>query len=180
MFYKSSTCCLGRSFAGERDSVLFRSCAGYIKLKLIQIVKQLRSYLIAVAAGVGLVFALPVLLAAIAALPGLSGVLRAMKAAHVPLQFYSVLVSYLPMVLFSFLVGVSLRRYVCGAGVGHLLVCGGIWVMYAAVFLIYLYSGTDVSWLGEIAGVAVVPLGLLLAAFVRPASSLHMSVDRTA
>lgn len=115
----------------------------------------------------GLIWAVPVLLAGVAALPGLGGALRSMEAAGVPLQLYTVLVSYLPMVLISFLVGVALKRFVRGAGIVHLLVCGATWIIHAVAFLIYIYSGTDVSWSGEIPGVAVVPFGLLLAAFVR-------------
>lgn len=89
-----------------------------------------------------------------------------MKAAGVPLNLYAVLVSYLPMVLLSFLVGVWLRRFVSGAGIGHLLVCGATWIIHAIALLIYFYSDTQVGWFDEILGVAVVPLGLLLAACV--------------
>lgn len=135
--------------------------------------KQQRSYLIAVAAGVGLIWAVPVVLATVMALPGLGGVLRAMKAAHVPMLFFSILVKYLPMVSVSFLVGAALRRYVRATGFRHLLVCAATWIAYVIWFLVSTYSGTDVSWLGELPGAAMVPLGLLLAGFVRPPPSLH-------
>lgn len=97
-----------------------------------------------------------------------------MEAAGVPRQLYTVLASYLPMVLLSFLVGVALRRFVPGAGIVHLLVCAATWIIHAVAFLIFIYSGTDVSWSGEIPGVTVVPLGLLLAAFVRPPPSRRL------
>lgn len=103
-----------------------------------------------------------------------------MKAAGIPLQLYSMLVTYLPIFALSFLVGAALRRYVSGTGRGHLLVCGATWLICAAVFLIYVYAGTDVNWSGEIPTVALVPLGLLSAAFVRPAPSLDKSLDQSA
>lgn len=142
--------------------------------------KHLRAYSIAVAVGVGLVWAVPAAVALAAALPGLGAVLRAMKTAGVPFGLYSILVNYFPMLVASFAVGAALRRYVSGCGVGQLLACSAPWIIYAIAMLIYIYSGTDISWLGEIPGVAVVPLGLLLAAFVRPPPSLNMPVNTDA
>ena len=128
--------------------------------------KDLRSYFIAVASGVALVKVVYVVLAFVAALPGLGVLLRAIKAAGLPVMAYSILVGYLPTVLVSFAVGAALRRCVRGTGVGHLLAYGAGWTVYTVAIVIWIYAGTDVNWHGDIPGLAAVPLGVLLAAFV--------------
>jgi hypothetical protein len=127
--------------------------------------KAWRSYFIAVASGLALAWIMPAVMAFMTALPGLGVLLRAIKAAGVPVVAYSILVGYLPTLLVSFAVGAALRRYVSGAGVGHLLACSTAWTVYMAAILIWIYAGTDVDWYFDI-GDAAVPLGVLLAAFV--------------
>lgn len=128
-----------------------------------------RSYLIAFAAGVPLAWYQFKVMGAVAALPWIPDLMREIKAAHLPVGWsYSILVGWLPIVALAFVVGAALRRFVRGVGVSHLLVCGAPSVMYLAVLLVYIYAGTDVSWFGELPGVARIPLALLLAMFVRP------------
>jgi uncharacterized membrane protein len=131
-----------------------------------------RAYLIAFAAGVPLAWYQFKISAAVWLVPGFHDLIRAIVAAHLPLRAsVAFVVGWLPIVPLAFLIGVLLRRFVRGVGVGHLLVCAAPAVIYSAALTVYVYAGSDVDWpIGFFDWLdrARIPIGMLLAAFVPP------------
>jgi hypothetical protein len=141
-------------------------------------VKLIRRSLIAFLVGAVLGWAVPVLIALVAAAPGLATLIRSIKAAglSVPPVYFG-LTNFLPALLLAFGVGFAMFRVLGGKRVELLVASAAPWVLSALYFYAELCLGTSVSCTGpfELVGLAVVPLGLLLAALVSGPPSLNMS-----
>ena len=140
----------------------------------------MRRCLIAFLVGAVLAWAVPVLLALVAAAPGLAALIGLIKATGLPLpSVYFALTNFVPALLLSFGVGLVMYRAL-GEKRGDLfLASASPWVLNGLHFYAQLCLGTPVSCTGayDLAGLAVVPLGLLLAAFISKPPSLNMSID---
>ena len=126
-----------------------------------------RSGIAAFMAGVLLVWAVPVVIALVAAAPGLRSLILAIKAAGLPRpETYFVVTSFMPALLFSFAIGWAMFRRLRGNRRVLWVAAAAHWVLNAAHFYVDLCLGTDVSCLGpyDMAALIEVPLGLLLAA----------------
>jgi ABC-type thiamin/hydroxymethylpyrimidine transport system permease subunit len=143
-------------------------------------VTLLRRSLIAWLFGAALAWAVPVVTALVAAAPGLATLSHSIKAAALPLQpVYFGLTNFLPALMLSFGVGFAMFRILGGRRRSLLVASAAPWLLNALYFYIELCVGTSVSCTGafELAGLAVVPLGLLLAALASKPPSLNMSID---
>lgn len=125
--------------------------------------------LVAFLVGVVLVWAVPLAIALVGAAPGLRTLILAIKASGLPRpETYYLLTGFLPALVFSFAIGWAMFRLLRGP---RLLLWGAAaapWVLNAIYFYIDLCVAADVSCLGayEVAGLIVVPMGLLLAAVI--------------
>ena len=131
--------------------------------------KLTRRALAAFMVGVLLAWAVPVVIALVAAAPGLRALILAIKAAGLPRpETYFVLTNFLPALLSSFVIGCLMFRLLRGNRRVLWVAAAAPWVLHAAYFYVDLCLGTEVSCLGPygVAGLIVVPLGLLLAAAV--------------
>jgi hypothetical protein len=136
--------------------------------------------LIAFVVGAFLAWAVPVAIALLAAAPGLATLTGSIKAAGLPLQpVYFALTNFLPALLVSFGAGRAMFRVLGGKRVELFVACSAPWLLWALYLYLEICVGTSVSCMGpfELAGLAVVPLGLLLAALVSKPPSLNRSTD---
>jgi hypothetical protein len=140
-------------------------------------VRVMRRGLIAFLIGALLARAVPVVLALVAAAPGLRTLVRAIEGAGLPLApVYFSLTTLVPALSFSFCVGLVLFRALGGGRLALLAASSAPWVLSAVYVYVDLCVGTPVSCLGayELAGFMAVPVGLLLAALIpRPARPQH-------
>lgn len=140
----------------------------------------MRCSLIAFLVGALLARAIPIVLALVAAAPGLRTLIRSIKAANLPLApvFFS-LTTLLPALSFTFCVGLGLFRALGGRSVALLVASSAPWVLSAVYGYVELCVGTPVSCLGvyELSSFMVVPVGLLLAAWISKPPSLNKSVN---
>jgi hypothetical protein len=127
-------------------------------------------YVIAVAGGWFVAGSVLRLLALIAAAPGLRALIEAIRAAGLPLRYvYPLLTNYVPVLLFAFIVGVLLFKFVRGNR-GWLLVAAVLpWAGYVAYWYFLFCVNTDITCVGaspfhEILGLIDVPLGFAIAA----------------
>jgi hypothetical protein len=143
-------------------------------------VSLLRSGLVAFLVGAALAWAVPVLDALVAAAPGLEALTRAIKAAGLPLQpVYFGLTTFLPALLLSFAVGLAMFRVLGGPRLHLLLASATPWLLNAAYFYVDSCVAASISCTGgfELAGLIVVPLGLVLAAWGAKPPSLNLPID---
>jgi hypothetical protein len=141
----------------------------------------MRRGLIAFLVGVFLAWAVPVVIALVAAAPGLGTLIRSIRVAGVPLPgLYFAITNLLPALLFSFGIGCAMFRILAG-GRGRLFVASAApWVLNALYFYVDLCVEAEASCLTayELSGLTVVPLGLLLAALIAKPPSRNGSVNR--
>jgi hypothetical protein len=123
--------------------------------------------------GYGLVRLVFVVLALVAALPGLGGLLRGIKTAGLSSHiFYPLLTHYLPMFMTAFVVGWIAYRLLGGFRVGLFLALAAPWfLMGGQACLVVAEESLFDCWrfsdpFAFVLGVVVVPLGLMLAALV--------------
>ena len=131
--------------------------------------KLARDGLLAVLAGVLLAWAVPVVIALVAAAPGLRTLILAIRASGLPRQeVWFTLTNFLPALLSSFAIGWATFRLLRGDRRVLWVAAAAPWVLNAIDFYVDLCPGTDASCLDpySLAGLIVVPLGLLLAAAV--------------
>ena len=142
--------------------------------------KRLRNILIALVAGACLAWAVPAAIAVIAAAPGLATLIRLIKEVGLPVPTaYFALTAFLPAFLIAFGVGYALFRLVAGKRGELFLASTAPWIAMAVYLYSNICSGTAVPCVSlfELAALAVVPIGLLLAALVAKPPSLNMSID---
>jgi hypothetical protein len=134
--------------------------------------RLLPRYLIALAAGWFVAGSVLQLLALIAAAPGLRGLMHAVRAAGLPLQYvYPLLTSFVPVFLLAFIVGVPVFKSVRDHRGWLLLVTLLPWAAHAAFGYLVFCVGTEFACFGvapfqEILGLLNVPLGFAIAALV--------------
>lgn len=131
---------------------------------------EVRRYLVAMGTGVVLVWAVFATLALVAAIPGLGLFLRALKSSGLPSGLFTLVVTYLPMPLVAFATGTVLVKFVRGIRFRHLAVCAVPWVLNGVHILADVWTEVDLNWSHEAPGLLLVPVGVLLAALMRPAS----------
>ena len=127
-----------------------------------------------------------VVLAVVAALPGLASLIRAIKAAGFPLQVFTVLTNYTPMFLTAFFVGWIAYRVLGGFKVRLFVALASPWLLvgaygcleFADESLLDCWNYSDP--VAFVLGVCLVPFGLLVAALAQRPPSLNMSVDTDA
>ena len=131
--------------------------------------KLARGGVFAFLVGVLLAWAVPIVLALVAAAPGLRTLIVAIEASGLPRQdVYHALTTFVPALLFSLAIGCVMFRFLRGGTRVLLAAAAAPWVLNAIYFYVDLCVGAEVSCLGpyDIAGLIVVPLGLLLAAWI--------------
>lgn len=141
--------------------------------------KLMRRSLIAFLIGVLIAWAVPVLTELVAAAPGLAALTRAITAAGLPLApVYFGLTNFFPALLFSFGVGVAMFRVMSGRRADLIVASAAPWLLNALYSYLAICAGTPVSCLGpfDLAGYAVVPTGLLLAALISKPPRLDTSL----
>lgn len=119
--------------------------------------------------GILLVRAVLLVIALVAAAPGLRSLIMGIKASGLPPpETFYVLTNFLPALLSSFVAGWAMFRFLRGSRWVLWIAAAAPWVLHALDLHVDLCLGTDVACFGQygIAGLAVVPLGLLLAAMI--------------
>lgn len=142
-------------------------------------VTLMRRSLIAFLVGALLVLAVPIALALVAAAPGLRTLIQSIRAVDLPLPpVFFLLSTLLPALSLSFCVGLGLFRVVGGRR-GQLLVASSApWILSALYLYADVCAGTSGFCLSvyELSGALIVPLGLLLAAWISKPPSINRSV----
>lgn len=127
-----------------------------------------------------------VVLAVVAALPGLASLIRGIKAAGLHLQVFTVLTHYTPMFLTAFLVGWIAYRLLGGFKVRLFVALASSWVLVGGYGCLEVADESLLDcWnysdpVAFMLGACLVPLGLLVAALGQHPPSLNMSVDTDA
>lgn len=128
-----------------------------------------------------------VVLALAAAFPGLSALLRGIKAAGLsPQVVFPLLTNYLPTVLTAFAVGYVAYRALGGFRAGLFMALAAPWLLVGGFgCLVVAEEGLLDCWhysdgTAFFLGFTLVPLGLLLAGFAHGPPSLNEAVDKDA
>lgn len=127
-----------------------------------------------------------VVLAVVAALPGLASLIRGIKAAGLSLQVFTVLTHYAPVFLTAFFVGWISYRVLGGFKVHTFVALASPWLLMGGYGCLELAEESLLDcWnysdsVSFMLGVCLVPLGLLAAALVQRPPSPNMSVDTDA
>lgn len=124
-----------------------------------------------------------VVLALVAALPGLASLIRGIKAAGLPLYVFTVLTHHAPTFLTAFLVGCIAYRFLGGFKLRLFVALASPWLLMTGYGCVELADESLLDcWdysdpVAFTLGVCLVPLGLLMAALARRPPDHEISVD---
>jgi len=127
-----------------------------------------------------------VVLAVVAALPGLASLIRGIKAAGLSLQVFTVLTNDAPMFLTAFVVGWIAYRALGGFKMRLFVALASPWLLMGGYGCLEVADESLLDcWnysdpVAFMLGVCLVPSGLLVAALVQRPPSLNTSVDTEA